>query len=452
MGGMAAGIVALAIALLRPDARQGLIGASPFGEPVDRDLDAIRKDTLRVLVIEHHLVYSRANGTESGLEYELLERVARDIGVPIKAVVVARPDSLLPLLQRGIGDVIAAHVGQRNPIDHWIIHTVPYRYVSPVFITLRPDPLLGVNADGPKEPDTAWVSVWSPFAPRAKRFPGNDGEADLSKRTVFTDTSRFGDQPVINVALGRVRAAIVSDAGAAYFAQRFPQLALSEPFDVPLPVVFGLRSNARQLQRAIDKRLSDPQEKEAMAMLMSAYGARLPGPAPFDAVPCMNNADISQAAYARPPDLKLLAALAFREGLPDAGSLRGDGLVTSVEANVPGDPRPARAHVEAVAHYLAELDSVWSTEVTDPVQRLRFVVAAYTIGSGHVMDACSLARKLQLNPRLWEGNVERAITLLALPRYFSDTVVKNGPCKGDEAFVRVREVMCLYEHHRAAGY
>ena len=46
----------------------------------------------------------------------------------------------------------------------------------------------------------------------------------------------------------------------------------------------------------------------------------------------------------------------------------------------------------------------------------------------------------------------RAITLLALPRYFSDTVVKNGPCKGDEAFVRVREVMCLYEHHRAAGY
>ena len=181
VGGMAAGIVALAIALLRPDARQGLIGASPFGEPVDRDLDAIRKDTLRVLVIEHHLVYSRANGTESGLEYELLERVARDIGVPIKAVVVARPDSLLPLLQRGIGDVIAAHVGQRNPIDHWIIHTVPYRYVSPVFITLRPDPLLGVNADGPKEPDTAWVSVWSPFAPRAKRFPGNDGEADLSK-------------------------------------------------------------------------------------------------------------------------------------------------------------------------------------------------------------------------------------------------------------------------------
>lgn len=458
LGAMAAGIVALAIALLQPDTREGLGGASPYGAPVERDLDAIRSDTLRVLVIQHHLVYTRSKGAESGLEFELLERVARDIGVPIKAIVVARPDSLLPMLQRGEGDVLAAHLGQRNPFDRWIIHTVPYRYESPVYATLRPDHVLGINLGEPTEPDTAWVSVWSPFAPRTLRFPGNDGDADLSKRTVFTDTSRFGDQALINVALGRVRAAIVSDASAAYFAERFPQVVFSEPFDAPVPLVFGLRANARQLQRAIDQRLSDPQEKEAMAMLMSAYGTYLPERGPLGAVPCTTTEGAALAGYDHHPqeqgfgrDWPLLAAIAFQGGLPDTSLIPVEALGRYRAQDSIVDPRLARAQVDAAARYLAELDSLWRGDVPDPAQRLRFVAAAYNSGPGHVMDACSLAQKLQMDPLRWEGSVERAITLLSLPRYFSDPVVKNGPCKGDEAFIRVREMVCLYDHHHATG-
>lgn len=455
LGGLAAGIVALAIALLQPDMRQSFSGASPYGEPVDRDLDEIRTDTLRVLVIQHHLVYTRSKGAESGLEFELLERVAKELGVPIKAIVVARQDSLLPMLQRGVGDVVAAHLGRSNPIDRWILHTVPYRYESPVFATLRPDHVLGINLDEVTEPDTAWVSVWSPFAPRELRFPGNDGNADLNKRTVFTDTSRFGDQPVINVALGRVRAAIMSDAAAAYFAQRFPQIAFSEPFEDPVPVVFGLRANARQLQRAIDKRLSDPQEKEAMAMLMSAYGSNLPERGPLGAVPCTTTEGSALPGYDHHAhedglshDWQLLAAIAFQGGLPDTSLIPveapgGYRITDNIE-----DPRRARAQVDAAARYLAELDSLWRGDVPDPTQRLRFVAAAYSTGPGHVMDACALAQKLQMDPLRWEGNVERVITLLSLPRYFSDPVVKNGPCRGDEAFIRVREMVCLYDHHR----
>ena len=456
LGGLAAGIIALAISLLQPDMRQGLSGASPYGEPVDRDLDDIHEDTLRVLVIQHHLVYTKSRGAESGLEFELLERVAHDIGVTIKAVVVARPDSLLPMLLRGEGDVIAAHLGQRNPFERWIIHTVPYRYESPVYATLRPDHVLGINLGDRSVPDTAWVSVWSPFAPRELRFPGNDGDADLNKRTVFTDTSRFGDQAVINVALGRVRAAIVSDAAAAYFAHRFPQIAFSEPFDAPVPVVFGLRGNARQLQRAIDTRLSDPQEKEAMAMIMSAYGALLPERGPLGAIPCTTTEGASLQGYDHHPDEQglgrdwpLLAAIAFQGGLPDTSLIPLEALGRYRMQDSITDLRLARAQVAAAARYLAELDSLWRGDVPDPAQRLRFVAAAYNSGPGHVMDACSLAQKLQLDPLRWEGNVERTITLLSLPRFFSDPVVKNGPCKGGEAFIRVREVVCLYDHYHA---
>jgi membrane-bound lytic murein transglycosylase F len=111
----------------------------------------------------------------------------------------------------------------------------------------------------------------------------------------------------------------------------------------------------------------------------------------------------------------------------------------------------ANAQLRAAAHYLAELDSIWAPTVPDPTQRLRFVVASYSVGAGHVMDARALAEQLNMDPHRWEGDVERVMTLLALPRYFSLPVVKNGPCRGSDTFIRVREVSCLYDHFRAAS-
>ena len=457
-GVLAAATVGAAILLLAPDAGGGDAG-SGYGQPVERDLDVIRKDTLRVLVIEHHLTYQRTSGAETGLEYELLERIARDIGVPVRAVLVQHSDSLLPMLQRGAGDVIAAQLGLKNPFDRWIIHTVPYRNVSPVFATLRSDHLLGINLGDALEPDTAWVSAWSPFAPRELRFPGNDGNADLKGRTIFTDTAQYGDDPVINTALGRMRAAIISDAEAVHFALRFPQLAFSGAFDVPVSLVFGLRSNAHVLQRAIDQRLKDPQEKEAMAMLMSSYGSRIPESGPLGAVPCTTDEGASLPGYTHSThdngfsrDWQLLAAIAFQDARADSAALlaemnEGVGELINLQ---PEDPRLAAAQVRAAARYFAELDSLWTPLVPDAHQRLRFIAAAYTTGPGHVQDACAIAQRMHLDPQRWEGHVERAITLLALPRFFSSSVVEHGPCKGDETFIRVREMVCMYDHFRQA--
>ncbi len=458
IGVLAALILATAVMVLGPDARQAG-GMLSGGELVDRDLDAIMKDTLRVLVIEHHLTYARVQGGETGLEFELLKRMARQLQVPIKAVVVERNDSLLSLLRRGVGDVIAAQLARTGPIAKRASVTMPYRFVSPVYAMLRTDRVLGLSASFDPLPDTAWVSAWSPFAPPNLRFPGSDGSEARSPRTIFTDTTRFGDNPVINVALGRVKAAILSDASASYFARSFPQLAFSEPVGEPVPMVFAVRPNSRRLLRALDTRINDPKEKEAISMLMMAYGFDIPQRDALGSVPCTSDEGAELPRYAVEPfigtlagnDRELLAAIAFQNATSDTGTAPDGGVEADriERMKVPRDM--AKAQLRASARYLAELDSIWAPTVPDPTQRLRFVVASYSVGAGHVMDARSLAEYLHMDPRRWEGDVERTITLLALPRYFSLPLVKNGPCRGSDTFIRVREVSCLYEQLRAAS-
>lgn len=458
-GLVAAGVISLAILLLGPDTRRNLLAGSPYGAPVDRDLEAIREDTLRVLVMEHHLVYEQIAGAETGLEFELLKRMAAHLKVPVKAVLVTSPDSLMPMLQRGAGDVIATQLSQRSILARWVGVTIPFRYAAPVIATLREDAVLGTGPPDP-EPDTAWISAWSPFAPAERHFPGQ-ANAGPAGHTVFTDTSRIGDAPAINVALGRVRAAIISDAMAVYCAQRFPQLAFSAPIAMPAPLVFGVRSNASRLRRALDRQLSDPKEKEAMTMMMFSYGDHMPERPPLGhwSMPTASidsllplDQRIRQEALHRVRNWDLLAAIAFQEARGSDGS----EPATPTMPNQAGPPEDAgsdeaQAQVHAAARYLSALDTIWSRTIPDPDQRLRFVVAAYHAGPGHVVDAQNLATALDLDASRWEGQVERAMTLLALPRYFRMPIVKSGPWRGDQTFLYVRDVVGLYEHYRSAA-
>lgn len=458
---VAAGIVLCAALWLWPDTSGSASFRARWNDPlVERDLDGIRKDTLRVLVIEHPLVFQRLKGSETGLEYELLERFARRARLAVRPVVVHHVDSLLPMLQRGEGDVIAARLGERNHFRKAIARTRPFRFIAPVIASLRADRVLGIEA-GPS-PDTVWANEGTPFIDR------NDDDR-ISLRTyagrsltVLLDTSSTADAALVNLALGRVRAAVISDAMAAYAATRFPQLRFSEPIADAQPLFFGVRRNSVRLREAIDAWLTDPEEKEAHAMLMSAYGARIPERGPLGRKRKLTVQGDSLSPYDSlfqehqlRHDWELLAAIAFKESRFDSSAVsdRGaQGLMQMMPRTAEGmgtdSMHLVQGQVQAAAKYLATLDTIWLRRIPKTDERLRFVLAAYNAGPGHVLDAQRLASELGLDPNVWEGNVERTITLLALPQFFTRPDVQSGPCQGSQTFNYVREVTGLYEQFR----
>ena len=432
--------------------------------PVDRDLDLIRTDTLRVLVLRDPLSWEERPKSTTGFEWELLKRYARQEGLQIKAIPMDHLDSMIMALQLGTGDLIAAQCTPQRDRKQWLNFTSPYRMVRPVLATLRPDPIANRDGNGhvvTSRTDTAEISAWSPFADPDHRFD-IEGKRRIP---LHTDPLVTPEDLLMEVVLGKHGATIVTEARAAYEAGRFPVIEFSAPMGPAQPLCFAVRKNARRLLKSMNTWIDSASEREARALFIRSYSSKIPRSGPLQtkkAIPVVGDsispydAQFQEHASAIAWDWELLAAMAFKESRFDStvvSTVGAQGIMqimptTAKELGLsPGDA--VSEHVRAAAKYLSRLDEMWKRAVPDKDQRLRFVLASYNAGPGHIIDAQRLAARLGLDPKRWEHNVERAVLLKAKPRYFMMPEMKNGYCIGSQVFHYVRDIVSMYRQLKA---
>ena len=155
-------------------------------------------------------------------------------------------------------------------------------------------------------------------------------------------------------------------------------------------------------------------------------------------------------------DWRMLAAIAYSESGfdPNATSWMGArGLMQvmpktarsfGVDERDLGNPEVS---IRVASKILRELDGIMRGR-TGSGDRIKFVLAAYNAGSGHVTDAIALARKYELNPRVWSENVEQAMLWKMDPEYYNDSVCTNGYCRGTEPVDYVVKVLKCYENYK----
>lgn len=155
-------------------------------------------------------------------------------------------------------------------------------------------------------------------------------------------------------------------------------------------------------------------------------------------------------------DWKLLAAQSYQESAfdPEATSWAGArGLMqlmpgTASQVGVAmGDIYNPEANVRGGVKYLQMLNNQFA-DITNPVERINFILAAYNCGTLHVRDAMALAQKYGKNPNVWKNSVEDYILHLQEYKYNHDPVVKHGYCRGSETYNYVRSIMELYRQYR----
>lgn len=155
-------------------------------------------------------------------------------------------------------------------------------------------------------------------------------------------------------------------------------------------------------------------------------------------------------------DWRLLAAIAYSESGfdPNATSWMGArGLMQvmpktarahGAEENALGDPAVS---IRVASKILKELEGVMRGRAVAE-DRIKFVLAAYNAGSGHVTDAIALARKNELDPRVWDENVAQAMLWEMDPEFYNDSVCAFGYCRGTEPVDYVVKVLTRYEYYK----
>lgn len=153
-------------------------------------------------------------------------------------------------------------------------------------------------------------------------------------------------------------------------------------------------------------------------------------------------------------DWRLIAAICYQESGfdPYARSWAGaQGLMqlmpqTARSLGVPDsrvyDPQ---TNIEAGTRYLGRQQEKFS-DIRNPHERIRFVLASYNGGAGHVRDAMALALKYGEDSYSWDV-VSRYILKLSDPLYYRDPLVKYGYMRGSETEAYVRKIMTRWQQY-----
>jgi membrane-bound lytic murein transglycosylase F len=95
--------------------------------------------------------------------------------------------------------------------------------------------------------------------------------------------------------------------------------------------------------------------------------------------------------------------------------------------------------IKGGARHLNQMRKYVSKDVLEE-DRMKFALAAYNIGLGHIEDAQKLTKKMGLNQNVW-NDLKKVLPLLSQKRYYK--TLKHGYARGSEP---VKYVDSIYDY------
>jgi membrane-bound lytic murein transglycosylase F len=414
------------------------------------DLGAIReRRVLRVLTRNNAVSYFLYRGRQMGFEFELAREFADSIGCRLQIVVPPRGELLIPWLREGRGDMIAAALTVTEERQGQVSFSRPYNRVSEMLVVHEDEEAIDGIEDLAGRSVTVRVSSSYHDTLVAHRgsveFEIHEAPEDLETEELI----RLVGEGVYEATVADSN---ILDIELAYRDEVKGAFPLGEPRDI----AWAVRREDEKLLEAVNGFLEREYRgtffnvlldkyfvnRGRIARVMRSRSDRQGRISPFDEL-------FRKHAREVEIDWRLLAAVAYQESrfLPDAVSWNGAvGLmqvmpITAEELGYCGDLMDPETAIAAGARYLR-----WLIDRFEPSlefeERVRFSLAAYNAGRGHILDGRRLARESGLDPNIWFDNVEKALPLLSKSRYADGS--RYGYCRCTEPVRYVRQVNDRY--------
>ncbi len=412
-----------------------------------KHLDRIlKKNRLVVLTRNASTTYYQGPQGPAGFEYDLVKDFADHLGVELEIKIIDSISDILPAINRGDGDIAAAGLTRTDLREDKFLFGPDYHVVQQQVIYRRNNKKPAKNPAELAGKDLLIIEH-SSYEERLNEL--RQEIPDLNWNT----TRDLSTEQILEKVWKEELKYTVADSNIFAINRRyFPELSMAFPITEEQPLAWIIRPNAFGLQAEIEKWIDDYEQSGRLAQLRERYYAFTEIFDFVDLAVYHRRIDKGLPRYkelfqeaAEKTDLPwdLLAAQAYQESHwnPKAKSptgVRGIMMLTLATAKAVGVHNrldPAQS-IHGGAEYLARIMKRVPSSVTGE-DHLKFGLAAYNVGMGHMLDAQVLATRLGKNPDAW-NDLKTVLPLLSQKKYYK--TVRHGYARGSEPVLYVERV------------
>lgn len=416
--------------------------------------------TITVVTLYSSTSYFQYKMQPMGYEYDLIKNFAKTQGLELEIKVAENTTRMVKMLENGEADVIAYPIPQNNQLKQQAIYC-GHEYISSQVLVQRAnkgDTLINdvTQLIGKK----VYVNPNTKYAQRLKNLNVELG-GGIQIEYIQSDSVTVEDL-IEKVSLGEIPYTICDDNIARLNKTYHWNINVNLKISFMQRSSWVVRKSSPELAKAIDTWASDNAGKRTFKAAIKRYFELSKLPIYAD-IPEIKNGHISpyDALFKKHAkniewDWRLLASISYQESHfnPTVVSWAGaEGLMGIM-------PNTAKA-LGVTPHELKDPDTGIRTgvdclrrfrqgfsKITDPMEKIKFTLASYNAGIGHVYDAQHLAEKYGKNPLVWDNNVAEFIRLKNDPAYYNDPVCKHGYLRGSETYNYVEEILQRYAYYK----
>ncbi|MEM8939045.1 MAG: transporter substrate-binding domain-containing protein [Bacteroidota bacterium] len=437
------------------------------------DLDDIKKRGYIVAIMDNSstglFVYK---GETMGYEYELLKMFCDEQGIQLRINLTKSLKEAFNKLNTGEGDILAYNLTVTKERKKRIAFTHYLNLQKQVLIQRKPKnwrqmKLHEIEATLIRNPVELIGKeiVVRPYSSYYDRLTNLSDEIGGDIKIILGDSNTETEELIQKVAQGEIDYTVAEEDIALVNRTYYPDLDIKTAVSFPTQIAWGVRKNSTILLSRLNEWIEKMRKNVDFYVIYDKYfksskSALRRSQSKYSTVNS-NDGDISpydslikKAAKTLGWDWYLLAAQMFRESKfdPNAQSWAGAvGLMqvlprTAEEYGIT-DLKDPQKNIYAGTQHLQWLQDQWKDKIADPEERMKFVLASYNVGLGHLQDAVRLTEKYGGDTTKWE-DVKQYLLKKSYKKHHSDPVVKYGYCRGTEPVQYVSIILDIYKNYK----
>ncbi len=422
-----------------------------------RDLkEIIMSDTLVVATLYGPISYFNYKESEMGYEYEFVKLLCKELDIELELHLAKNLTSLLQMLENGEVDLIAYRVPYSEENKTRFEFTKREYISNQVLVQCNSDTLVTdvLQLSGKK------VTV-IPNSIYSKRITFLNDEIGGGIDIVYSSDTVKVEDLIADVAHHKISYTFAEKDIARLNKTYFGNINYNVDVSFPQRAAWCVSKNSPELLSYINEWAQKTSKKSKYTAIYNKYfeKSKYFESEGFKKIPSYNRISsydeyFKKYAHIVGWDWRLLAAIAYKESKFDPNVVSWAGAcglmqimpktATSLGLTEEEFHDPEK-NIKASVQYLSKMNKLFPN-ILDEQEKIKFVLASYNAGPGHIFDARALALKAGKNPDIWD-NVKEYLRLKSDPVYYNDEVCKYGYCRGEEPINYVDVITTKYSEY-----